>query len=444
MKSRGARLALLVLFLVALGVTAFLFRQTEAARRDEVAAAQAFTAKARTAGRDVMELRAAQQAYVATGQGDDFWTARVTAALSRLRDGLGELRASSLSPDAQASIDAASGSLQDFVQMDTRARDYVRTDQKLLASDMIFSNGRELTDAAAGAIDKAVDSEVAARMAAADTFERRQGFALVAAAAAAGLVILLLLPSVQTELPAPSFLERTEPAPLRAASPVRPTVPTPIHTESEGWSAPRRVDAAPAEAGPMPAAAELSLSSGEPAAATPSATSEPGLVAAAPVPGLDFAAVASLCMELSRVDDTMALPPLLEQAASLLDAAGIILWIADPDARELNAVLAHGYPQHLVNRLGTISRTAENATAAAFRTGLMQTVCSDGISNGAIAAPLVTCGGCVGVMAAEVRGDSQKQDARLAAATIVAAQLASLVGPPAGRTNDAKVEAANA
>jgi hypothetical protein len=140
----------------------------------------------------------------------------------------------------------------------------------------------------------------------------------------------------------------------------------------------------------------------------------------------------------------MALPPLLEQAASLLDAAGIILWIADPDARELNAVLAHGYPQHLVNRLGTISRTAENATAAAFRTGLMQTVCSDGISNGAIAAPLVTCGGCVGVMAAEVRGDSQKQDARLAAATIVAAQLASLVGPPAGRTNDAKVEAANA
>jgi hypothetical protein len=34
-------------------------------------------------------------------------------------------------------------------------------------------------------------------------------------------------------------------------------------------------------------------------------------------------------------------------------------------------------------------------------------------------------------MSAEVRHDSEKQPARLAAATIVAAQLATLVGPPA-------------
>jgi len=158
---------------------------------------------------------------------------------------------------------------------------------------------------------------------------------------------------------------------------------------------------------------------------------------------VDLRAVAALCTELSRVDDTMALPPLLDRAASVLDAAGIILWIADPDGRELNPVLAQGYPQHLINRLGTIPRGAENATAAAFRTGLLQTVNADGVSNGAIAAPLVACGGCVGVMAAEVRGDGEKQEAKLAAATILAAQLASLVGPPAVR-DDAKIEAANA
>jgi hypothetical protein len=160
-------------------------------------------------------------------------------------------------------------------------------------------------------------------------------------------------------------------------------------------------------------------------------------------PGLNFSIVASLCTELSRVDDTMALPPLLERAATLLDAAGIILWIADPDGRELNPVLAQGYPQHLVNRLGTIPRDAENATAAAYRTGMLQTVYADGISNGAIAAPLLTCGGCVGVMAAEVKSDTEKLEANLAAATIIAAQLASLVGPPVGRTSDAKVEAVN-
>jgi hypothetical protein len=140
----------------------------------------------------------------------------------------------------------------------------------------------------------------------------------------------------------------------------------------------------------------------------------------------------------------MALSPLLERAATLLDAAGIILWMADPDGRELNPVLSHGYPQHLVNRLGTIPRGAENATAAAFRSGVLQTVFSDNGSNGAIAAPLVTSGGCVGVMAVEVRGATEKLDANLAAATIVAAQLASLVGPAAIRTADTNVEAANA
>ena len=140
----------------------------------------------------------------------------------------------------------------------------------------------------------------------------------------------------------------------------------------------------------------------------------------------------------------MALPPLLERAAAVLDAAGIILWIADPDGRELNPVLAQGYPQHLVNRLGTIPRGAENATAAAYRTGMLQTVFGDGTSNGAIAAPLLTCGGCVGVMAAEVKGDTERLEANLAAATILAAQLASLVGPPPSRGADTKVEAANA
>src|SRR4029078_13222349 len=96
----------------------------------------------------------------------------------------------------------------------------------------------------------------------------------------------------------------------------------------------------------------------------------------------------------------MALPPILERAAALLDATGIILWVADPDGRELNPILAQGYPQHLINRLGTLPRNAENATAAAFRTATLQTVYGDSGSNGAIAAPLVTCGGRVWGMGA--------------------------------------------
>jgi len=49
MKSRAARLALLVMFVVALGVTAYLFRKGEADRRAEAAAGEAFSTAARGA-----------------------------------------------------------------------------------------------------------------------------------------------------------------------------------------------------------------------------------------------------------------------------------------------------------------------------------------------------------------------------------------------------------
>jgi hypothetical protein len=157
----------------------------------------------------------------------------------------------------------------------------------------------------------------------------------------------------------------------------------------------------------------------------------------------DLGKVASLCTELARVVDTRSLPAVLEATASVLDANGVVLWIADPDGRELNPIVTHGYPVQLVTRLGTIPRDAPNATAAAFRTALLQTVHADSISNGAIAVPLVTPAGCVGVMAAEVRHGGERQEAKLAAAAIVGAQLATLVGPPSSRT-PARSEAAGA
>jgi hypothetical protein len=65
---------------------------------------------------------------------------------------------------------------------------------------------------------------------------------------------------------------------------------------------------------------------------------------------------------------------------------------------------------------------------------------ADAISNGAIAVPLVAAAGCVGVMAAEVKNGGEQQEQLLAAASIVAAQLATLAGPPSAR---ARSEAAS-
>ena len=152
--------------------------------------------------------------------------------------------------------------------------------------------------------------------------------------------------------------------------------------------------------------------------------------------------MALLCTDLARLTDTEQLPLLLERASTLLDAKGIILWIADHDGRELTPIVAHGYAPQLLDRVGPIPCDGENATAAAFRTSLLQTVRAGRGTNGAIAVPLVTGSGPVGVMAAEVRNEGEQEESRRAAAAIVAAQLATLIGPPAKSTG--RVEAAGA
>jgi CHASE3 domain sensor protein len=436
MQSRAARLTLLILFIVALGVTAFLYWRSDRQATEAIATARTFDSSARAAARTLLDVRGNQQAYVAPGQGGDFWTARVSEGIESLRRALTALRADAVSPEARTALDASRSVIEDFFRLDRRAVDNLRNNQRITASDLIFADGLELSDAALTSLEQARTAEAASRDATIDTFKRRQLFALFAAAAAAILVVLLMLPGAQPERLPSSLLDRSAPPSSSAR-----VIPAPRGQEGETWSPARR---AAAHAAP---AAEPKAAPAPETPRTPDMVSEPPAAAEAasrtPEPATDFGAVASLCSDLARVVDTRALPSLLERAANVLDASGIILWIADPDGRELNPIFAQGYPPQLVNRLGTIPRDAPNATAAAFRTSLLQTVRADSISDGAIAAPLVTPGGCVGVMAAEVRHDGERQDTTLAAATIVAAQLATLVGPPSARSQ-ARVEATGA
>ncbi len=256
-------------------------------------------------------------------------------------------------------------------------------------------------------------------------------YALGAAAAAALLAVLLLAPR-------PSDPEVLVTVDRRAGAAERGLTFDLDGALDEGWSPPRKLTpqpSAPETAAPVPAqaAAEPTPVAVEPVSATQ--RERPAL------PPFDLGTVASICTELARVADTQSLPAILERAAALLDASGIVLWIADPDGREMSPVITHGYPPQMVSRLGTLPGDAENATAAAFRTSLLQTVRASATAAGAIAAPLVTAGGCVGVMAAEMRNEGEKDASKLAAARIVAAQLATLVGPPAVR-QPTKVEAA--
>jgi GAF domain len=407
MQSRAARLILLGLFLAAISTATFLFTKGNFEATSAALDAKAFDTSARAIERGLLDLRAAQLGYAAAGQAGDRWVARVAQTLEALRANVQTLRAQATTPEALAGLDATTAALNEFAKSDKRAAEYVRTDMRQLAGDVVFGDGIERTDAALATVEQVRLAELQAREALVGTFRSRQVFALIAGAAASVLVVLLLVPRARStraaETPQASQAVEPEPTPQNVPQP-EPMIEVELATE-------------PSDGALEPVLASLAQVT----------------VEAAPPATTDFAGVASLCVDLARVVDTRALPSLLDRTASLLDASGIILWIADPDGRELNPIFAQGYPQQLVNRLGTIPRDAENATAAAFRTSLLQTVMADEISGGAIAAPLVTPGGCVGVMAAEVRNDSERQDAKLAAATIVAAQLATLVGPPSAR-----------
>jgi hypothetical protein len=433
MKSRVARLVLLFLFIVALGATAYLYWRGESLAQHEYAALRSFDDKAIDASRSIVELRAAQQAYVAAGQAGDFWPGKVSAAISSLKAVLAVMRTTASSTAAASEIDSALSTLADFTQLDRRARAFTSSGQSLLASDLIFGDGLALAGAVDARIQAARTAEVGAREASMATFRSRQTFALVAAAAAATLVLLLLFPqsepdTIQLAASAAASAQSAR-AETAAGSPLAASS---IDLDLEAWSPPKRLTVVPR----TEPEEERDASRAAPVE-TVSRTTPPPAEA-----HTDFSGVALLCTDLARVIDTQQLPSMLDRASALLDAKGIILWIADPDGRELNATVAHGYAPQLVDRLGTIPRDAENATAAAFRTELLQTVPSDTTSNGAIAAPLVTPGGCVGVMAAELRNEGEREETRLAAAAIVAAQLATLVGPPTKAQG--KAEAAGA
>ena len=404
MKSRALRFVLHALFVGVVAAAAYVVWKKTSEGSAAAHAARAFDQRANAVSRSLLEIKGAQSGYVAAGQGEDYWVTRVDSLIASVRDGLAALEPMTRQSQSLTEIAAAAAAFEDFEQMDRRARDYARGGQRLLASDLVFSDGIEKMDAAVAALDRARTSERAAvDDALAQT--RRAELTAVAGAAIAGLMIVFLL--------AP--LPRQEPAAPPAQAVTRDAAPA-IETPA------RKL--APAVAPP---------------AAVPSRLPQP----AAPKPqrpAIDLAGIAALCTDLARVIDTQALPPALERAARLLNASGVVIWVADPDGRELTAVIAHGYPQNLVSRLGTIARDAENATAAAFRTGLVQTVKSDAVSHGAIAAPLVTPAGPVGVMAAEVLNDGERNEATRAAAAIVAAQLATLVGPPSVRAQ-AKTEA---
>jgi len=382
MARRAARVTLLLLLVAALaGAAALIVREERAAAAARAAATNVDVVSWRVL-HDVSEARTGLQAYGVPGQEVASWRKKVGAALTSATDAVDDLRIRVNDAGALNDLDAAAAALDTLTEVDARASRLAGFESRPQAASLVFADGLE----AAAVVARRVESARQAEQQAVDRSLLARRTVQAAAAGTAGLAALLvaLLLAPRTSVPSSASGAASPPAEVKPENQERAEAPA--------------VTVAP----------------------------EPSAVAAA-VDAEPLRAAAELCTDFARLIDSHELPALLERAAGLLDASGLIVWIADPPRQRLQPLLTHGYPASALARLPVIPREADNATAAAYRGGRVEVVFSNASSPGAIAVPILTGDGCVGVMAAEVRHGRETSETLPALARIVAAQLAAVV-----------------
>lgn len=383
MRSRWVRLILGLAAPAAFGAAAFFVNLSEQHIARSRHAERVFSAAVRDAVTGVSDLRISQAAYIATGQDVAFWAPKAAAAAESVAGSVTLLRSTSTADAASAALDAAAAKAAEFTAIDLRARDYLDRGTPVMAGDVILSDGGEIATALIGYIETARTAEQNAAEAVEGTARMREGTAIGGAAAIALLAIALLTPQTRS-----------------AASTV-----TPAETSADAPAPSSRLGLGLRNA-------PESLSS----------------FASARSVGASLQAVSTLCTDFGRVSDLEELKSLLGKAAGLMDANGLMVWVGSADGSELLPALAHGYTQEMLARIPTLRRAADNAAAAAFRSGKLQIVLAhEGSASGAIVAPMLSSRGCVGVISAETQRGAETSESLQAMAAIFAAQLAGIL-----------------
>ena len=395
--SRAARLTLSATAWIALGAAAFFVVTTEQKVADRRSALRTFDRQAREAAVALADARAAQQAYVAAGQSSGYWIPKVATIVQEAGTTVDTLRGTAMSAAAgQALIDAASA-VTEFGSVDKRVRDYLTADESLMASDVVFSEGTVAASRAAVQVEAARLAEHQAFDADEATLRRLEAYAIGGAAGLSGLVLLILG--------------------LARGSARETAVAIPSET-----SAMRDEDELPLRESP----ASLGRVAAKPPAQSTAIPPAPSAAAAAPF--LALKAAAALCTEFGRIRDLAELKMLLGRAARVMDANGLVVWLGNADGADLQPVIAHGYSDQVLSLMRPVARAADNAAAAAYRSGVLQTVASRaGSPLGAVVAPLLSADGCIGALTAELKDGNEKSEHIQALALIFAAQLAGIL-----------------
>lgn len=379
MKKNRFRLLLTLACLVAVGIAIQDFRlgksiaQTQA-RETQIDAGVASLSVA------LSDLRAAQMAYFAAGQDANTWMGRVTDLSGQIDTGLNQLRDLVESPVAGSHVEAAATAVADVMTSDKRARTALQADQRFVASDVIFRDAAAPAGLAATEL-AAVRSASADASAAAVAWSSTLRLAMVPVGMLAVLLTTFFAGRISREPVTPpatiAEMLRDLPPPVKTGTqPIKVTAPAPL-----------------------------------------------------PVPPVNLNDAAELCVDLARVMDARDMQTLLERTAKVLEASGVILWIVNQERTSLLPVLTHGYSERVLLKLNALDVNADNVTSLSYRSVRPQTMLGSGPgTTSAIAVPLVTAGGCNGVLAAEVY-DTKPSTDFIAVSRLIAAQFATMISP---------------
>jgi hypothetical protein len=419
MKNRILRLALVVLAVAGQAAAGFFVFQQELAQS---AAHGRLVTLARETGRVqsmIGEMRGAQAGMVAVGQDAGFWVPKVAGLVQDAGARLREIDPDTLVPEAAQDRGAALDALAAFGRTTDRVRDLLATDQPLTASSLAFGDAAQYLSTASGALASVAPTQAQALEAEAWRLRTVEAYALLGSAAFTLLVLLLLLPRIRQAPEGPA----DAPAPGTGLG-LSLGLTSTADLDTLGRSGfdldiPRASGATGGDSLPEPPReSEVEIVNDL------QRESQLRLNTEAQV---DLAETARLCGDLARVKDGGELPAILGRAAAILDASGIVLWIAESGGSVLRPAASHGYSEHTMAKMKALPASAENAVSVAFRGARMEVVRGTRDRNGAVVSPINAAGGCVGAMAAEIRHGAEASPAVQAVAAIISAQLASLV-----------------
>ena len=382
---RSVRITCLLIGLLATAGVAYRILHDEDVLGRERQRAAAGQAAISQASELLLDVRASLHAYVAAGQGLPFWAKRAQETIDRLRQSLVEL--DKMITPAGGSLAGSLDSLDQLAAAESRARTYVSRDELRLASDVIFTEVRDILAAATADVQSVRDRFMRQNDRRAASIRQEQVM-LAGGALAVWIAIALLL---------------------------LPTEPQPALKDPGQWRS------------------ELKESLKKPIPVTP----EP-LVAAAPVaaeppravvPLADLKEVSEICADLSALTGPGALEGALTRVSTVLNATGLIVWIASNDNSTLSPVATNGFDPKLVARIGRIARESSNLTAAAFRDNAAKISPVTASAPGALAVPMCSPTGPAGVLSVELKPGQTVDEAKVALSAILAAQLATLAMP---------------